>query len=224
MKHSTQAMAAKATLLSLALVCLGSPALAQTVQGDARAGEKKNAMCIGCHGIPGYQASFPQVYKVPKISGQNARYLVAALDAYRKGERKHPSMNGVAGSLSDQDIADLAAYYEAHGRTGKAPVVPAQAELPAPLKDKLATCVACHGSNFNNTTDPANPRLAGQHADYLAVALRAYQAEGQHLVGRSNATMVAMAKPLNAAEVRQIADYLASLPGELQTVPQGWTR
>jgi cytochrome c553 len=132
-------------------------------------------------------------------------------------------MNGVAGSLTDQDIADLAAYYEAHGKTDGA-AAPAQATLPDGLKDKLAACVACHGTNFNNTTDPANPRLAGQHADYLAVSLRAYQAEGKHVVGRNNATMVAMAKPLSATEVKQIAEYLASLPGELKTIPQSRTR
>lgn len=213
----------KAISLLLALaatVSLAGTASAQDLKGDAQAGAKKNAMCIGCHGIPGYQASFPQVYKVPMISGQNGKYIAAALDAYRKGERKHPSMKGVAASLSDQDIADLAAYYEAHGKAAAAPAVPAQAELPAGLKDKLAACTACHGANFNNTTDPANPRLAGQHADYLTMALRAYQTEGSQVVGRSNATMVGMAKTLSDAEVKQIAVYLSGLPGELKTLPQ----
>ena len=86
-------------------------AFAQEVKGDAKAAEQKIAMCIGCHGIKGYQASFPEVYKVPMISGQNAKYIVNALNAYKKGERKHPTMRGIADSLSDQDIADLAAYY-----------------------------------------------------------------------------------------------------------------
>ena len=78
-------------------------------------------MCIGCHGIPGYQASFPEVHKVPMISGQNAKYIAAALAAYKKGERKHPTMRAIAASLSDQDMADLAAYYERHAGTAKAP-------------------------------------------------------------------------------------------------------
>ena len=69
-------------------------------------------MCIGCHNIPGYQASFPEIYKVPKIAGQNAKYIVASLNAYKKGERKHPSMRAIATTLSDQDAADVAAYYE----------------------------------------------------------------------------------------------------------------
>jgi cytochrome c553 len=208
-------------LLALAASCsMHSMAQAQDVKGDAQAGAKKNAMCIGCHGIPGYQASFPQVYKVPMISGQNGKYIAAALDEYRKGERKHPSMRGVAGSLSDQDIADLAAYYDAHGK-GTGAAVPAQAELPAALKDKVAACTACHGANFNNTTDPGNPRLAGQHADYLYLALKAYQTEGNSVVGRGNATMVGMAKTLSDGEIKQIAAFISSLPGELKTIPQG---
>jgi cytochrome c553 len=212
----------KALTLGLALAFLSGAAAtaqAQAVTGDAKAGEKKNAMCIGCHNIVGYQASFPVIYKVPKISGQNGKYIAAALDAYRKGDRKHPSMRGIGGSLTDQDIADLAAYYEASGKD-EAVAVPATApEAPAAIKDKLAVCVACHGANFNNTTDPANPRLAGQYADYITVALRSYQTEGNHIFGRTNATMGAMAKPLKEDEIKQIASYISSLPGELKTVP-----
>lgn len=86
---------------------------AQDIKGDAKAAESKNAMCIGCHGIPGYKASFPQVYSVPMIGGQSAKYIENALVAYRKAERSHPTMQAIAGGLSDQDIADLAAYYSA---------------------------------------------------------------------------------------------------------------
>lgn len=210
----------KTLSLTLALAAAATLAQAQEVKGDVKAGEKKNAMCIGCHGIEGYQASFPQIYKVPKISGQNAKYIAAALDGYRKGDRKHPSMRGIAGSLTDQDIADLAAFYESHGGAKEA-AAPAKAELPEALKGKLAACVACHGENFNNTTDPANPRLAGQHADYLTVSLQAYKAKDKQVVGRSNATMVGMVGTLSDAEIKQVANYLAGLPGELKTVPNG---
>ena len=82
---------------------------AQEIKGNAAAGEKKIAMCIGCHGIQGYQASFPEIHKVPMISGQNAKYIIAALNAYKAGERKHPTMRGIADSLSDQYMADVAA-------------------------------------------------------------------------------------------------------------------
>mgnify|MGYP000494064260 CR=1 FL=1 len=86
-------------------------AQAQEVKGDAKAAEQKIAMCIGCHGIVGYQASFPEIHKVPKISGQTGQYIAASLNAYKKGERKHPSMRGIAAGMSDQEIADAAAYY-----------------------------------------------------------------------------------------------------------------
>ncbi len=84
---------------------------AVAAQGNADAAKSKVSMCVGCHGIPGYRTAFPVVYSVPKIGGQSAKYIENALIAYRKGDRSHPSMRGIAGSLSDQDIADLAAYY-----------------------------------------------------------------------------------------------------------------
>jgi cytochrome c553 len=92
---------------------LSTNVVAQDLKGNAVAAGSKTSMCIGCHGIPGYKASFPNVYSVPKIGGQSEKYLVNALNAYKKGERNHPSMKGIAWSLSDQDIADLAAYYAA---------------------------------------------------------------------------------------------------------------
>ena len=79
--------------------------------GDPAAGLQKNRMCEGCHGIPDYRTVYPDVYRVPKLGGQNAVYLVKALQDYRSGARKHPTMTGIAASLTDQDMADLAAYY-----------------------------------------------------------------------------------------------------------------
>lgn len=96
---------------SLAAFSLAAAAQGAAPQGNAAAGANKISMCVGCHNIPGYKASFPNVHLVPMISGQSAKYIEAALIAYRKGERNHPTMRGIAGSLSDQDIADLAAYY-----------------------------------------------------------------------------------------------------------------
>jgi cytochrome c553 len=81
------------------------------IKGDPEAGRAKASNCIGCHEIPGYKASFPNVYSVPLITGQTARYIEASLQAYRKGDRSHPTMRAIAGSLSDQDMADLAALY-----------------------------------------------------------------------------------------------------------------
>lgn len=94
--------------LSIGLFCVIQPAAAA---GDAAAGQKKNSMCIGCHGIETYKTAYPQTYSVPKIGGQHPQYIVKALQAYKSGERKHPTMTGIAAGLSDQDMADLAAYY-----------------------------------------------------------------------------------------------------------------
>ena len=81
--------------------------------GDAALGARKNSMCVGCHGIEGYKTAFPEVYNVPRIGGQSAAYIVKALQAYKSGDRTHPSMKGIAATLSDKDMADLAAYYAA---------------------------------------------------------------------------------------------------------------
>ncbi len=108
-----RALPALATLAACAVVgsAVAQSAPAAPVTGNAEAGRNKNSMCIGCHGIPGYKASFPEVYHVPMIAGQNAKYIEAALKEYASGARTHPSMVGIAKSLSQQDIADLAAYY-----------------------------------------------------------------------------------------------------------------
>ncbi|CAG2143379.1 hypothetical protein LMG31506_02822 [Cupriavidus yeoncheonensis] len=98
----------------LTMVVLGAAAtaaLAQEVKGNGDAAKDKVAMCIGCHGIPGYRASFPEVYEVPMLGGQSAKYIENALKGYQKGDRKHPTMRGIAATLTDQDIADVAAYY-----------------------------------------------------------------------------------------------------------------
>ena len=100
-----------AVLALAACAAATSGASAADVVGNPKAAPNKIEMCIGCHGIPGYKASFPEVYQVPMIGGQSAKYIEAALHAYKKGDRKHPSMRGIAASLSDQDIADVAAYY-----------------------------------------------------------------------------------------------------------------
>jgi len=101
----------KKFIVLLALASVAHGVAAADLVANPKAAEDKIAMCIGCHGIPGYRTAFPDVYQVPMIGGQSQKYLENALIQYRKGERQHPSMRGIAGSLSDQDIADLAAYY-----------------------------------------------------------------------------------------------------------------
>lgn len=103
--RSTVFNALGATLL---LAMANTPAIAE---GDAKAGELKNAACEGCHGIEGFRMAYPEVVSVPLLGGQSEAYLVAALKAYRAGDRNNTTMRAIAASLSDEDINDLAAYY-----------------------------------------------------------------------------------------------------------------
>lgn len=211
------------TIFAVVVSCVTASSLAQELKGDASAGANKNSMCIGCHGIKGYQSSFPEVYKVPMISGQGAAYISAALHEYKKGERKHPTMRGIADSLSDQDIADLAAYYSSHGAVAGAelpakPVKEPSAEVQALLSK--ANCASCHGANFSKPIDPSYPKIAGQHADYLFVALKSYKVENNARVGRGNAIMGGMVRQFSNAELKQLAGYLSSVQGELKVVPE----
>ena len=95
----------------LAIGALSVVSAAAWAEGDASAGLKKNHSCTGCHGIPGWRTAYPEVYKVPKLGGQGAPYIVAALKAYKSGERKHGTMQAIVASMTEQDMADLAAYY-----------------------------------------------------------------------------------------------------------------
>lgn len=191
-------------------------AQAQEIKGNAANGEQKNAMCIGCHGINGYHTGFPEVYHVPKLSGQSAGYIVNALRAYRAGERKHPSMRTMASSLSEQDIADLAAYYESTGlsvATAAKDINPAKGLA---LVEK-GGCQGCHGPNLNKPIDPSYPLLAGQYADYLYSALRAYKTENKPQIGRAHPIMSAMVKQFSDAELKDLSQYIESLPSTLVT-------
>ncbi|WP_291009889.1 c-type cytochrome [Hydrogenophaga sp.] len=198
---------------------MGTAAMAQGATGDVQAGKQKAEMCIGCHGIPGYQNSFPEIHKVPKISGQSDKYIVASLTAYKKGDRKHPTMRGIAAALSEQDMADLAAYYASHADK-TAPETPKAASVTAAALIEKGACASCHGANFSKPIDPSYPKLAGQHADYLYVALKAYTVEGNQVVGRNNAIMSGIAKQYSHAEMREMAKYLSTLDTELSVVPQ----
>ena len=109
------------TIAALALLAgaagLSAGASGQQPAGDPAKGREKIQMCAGCHGIVGYRTAFPEVYTVPRISGQHASYLVKALQAYKSGERNHPSMRAIASSLTDEDMANLAAYYAQANKT-----------------------------------------------------------------------------------------------------------
>ena len=213
-------------LFALGVACGTVSAQAQTVTGKVEDGAKKTAMCVGCHGIIGYQASFPEIHKVPKIAGQSATYIRSALAAYKAGDRKHPTMRAIADSLTEQDMADLAAYYAQLGvKEGDAPPAtptkqPSERVQALITRDKANACTTCHGANFNTPNDGTVAKLAGQHADYLFVALKSYKVENHAQLGRSNGVMGGQAKKFTNAELKELAGYISSLPGELKTVPE----
>jgi cytochrome c553 len=90
---------------------------APAAAGSTDAGTNKIYQCQGCHGIADWKTAFPEVYRVPKLGGQQPAYLVAAMKAYKAGERDFPTMRAMVAGLSDQDMADIAAYYAASGAT-----------------------------------------------------------------------------------------------------------
>ena len=214
------------TMFAFAVACVTVSAQSQTLTGNAKDGSKKIAMCVGCHGIVGYQASFPEIHKVPMIAGQSATYIVSALTAYKGGDRKHPTMRAIADTLAPQDIVDLAAYYSQLGlKEGAAPPA-ALAKAPSKevealiARDSANACTKCHGANFNMPNDGTVPKLAGQYPDYLFVALKAYKADNHPMVGRANAIMGGQAKKYSVAELKVLASYISTLPGDVKTVPE----
>ncbi|MGJ7483620.1 c-type cytochrome [Variovorax sp. LT2P21] len=214
------------TMFALAVACGTVSVQAQNVTGSVENGAKKTAMCVGCHGIIGYQASFPEIHKVPKIAGQSATYIRASLAAYKAGDRKHPTMRAIADSLTEQDMADLAAYYAQLGvKDGDAPPAtptkqPSERVQALITRDKANACTTCHGANFNTPNDGTVAKLAGQHADYLFVALKSYKVENHAQLGRSNGVMGGQAKKFTNAELKELAGYISALPGEVKTVPE----
>lgn len=179
------------------LLALGGAARAdEAPAADAARGARLGYTCYGCHGIPDYRNAYP-AYHVPKIGGQHYAYLVAALGEYRAGARRHPTMKGQAASLSEQDLRDLAAYFATSSPVSSAGHAAGSAPAAA------QTCVACHGTDGVGI-QPDYPTLAGQHADYIEQALKAYR-KGT----RQNAIMNGMSAQLKDEDIRALAEYFA---------------
>jgi cytochrome c553 len=155
---------------------------------------------------------------VPKLSGQGAKYIASALKAYKSGERKHPTMRGIVDTLNTQDVADVAAYYESSGPSSGGLPKAADGSAKAQALVAKGGCVACHGESFSKPVDPTYPKIAGQHADYLYVALKSYKTENNPMIGRGNPIMGAIAKQFSNDELKELANYVGSLPGELKTI------
>jgi cytochrome c553 len=181
------------------------PLLPITLEGDAARGEVIGETCKGCHGIPGYFNANP-AYHVPKLGGQNADYIEVALQGYRRGTRGHDTMQAQASSLTDQDIADVAAFFagfEGEAEIGRMTASAAQVEAG---RAKAATCVACHGPE-GVAAAPQWPNLAGQHETYLLVALGQYK-DGS----RVDLVMNPLMAPLDEASIAELAAFFAAQP------------
>ncbi len=175
--------------------------------GDPEAGRIKANTCMGCHGIPNYNNVYP-TYRVPKLGGQSDGLIVAALQAYKSGERAHSTMHAQAATLSDQDMADIAAYLtRAPVHKDGQPGAGQDSDF-----DKAAPCFACHGPHGAKPTLPNAPVLAGQYANYLAQALHEYKSGA-----RKNPQMGPMAAPLSDADIEALAQYFSSQKSVLYT-------
>ena len=189
------------TFVTAALLLLGCASLPAFAEGDAVAGETLGYTCLGCHGVEGYRNAYPS-YRVPKLGGQKAAYLVIASKGYRDGTRVLPTMTAQASSLTDQQIEDVAAYLA----SVNADTVAAGGSS-APSLEETTTCIACHGQN-GISLSPSWPTLAGQHEDYLEHALNQYR-DGT----RKDPVMAPLVAALTDEDVELLARYYSRLDG-----------
>jgi cytochrome c553 len=170
---------------------------------DARHGKTVSYTCLGCHGVDGYKNAYP-TYSVPELLGQNAQYLLSALHDYRDGNRSHITMHSQTETLSEQDMADAAAFL-----AGKPLVASGKAAGAVPQAAQL--CVSCHGQD-GVAVAPIYPSLAGQHEDYIVRALDEYKHGG-----RKNAIMRGFAANLSEEDISTVAAYFSHLTPGLKT-------
>jgi cytochrome c553 len=184
-----------AATLSLGLIA----SLPAQAAGDPARGRQLAYTCHGCHGIDNYKNAYPN-YSVPKLGGQHAAYIVAALAEYEAKARWHPTMQGMASMLSAQDKEDIGAFFQE-------PVVVSSGTTVGTAPAAVQTCAACHGQDGVGIL-PEYPVLAGQHPDYIERALGDYRS-GK----RQNAIMNGFAAQLTDADIKALAAYFSAQPG-----------
>jgi cytochrome c553 len=186
--------------LLLASAMLATFSTKAQAAGDVQRGKLLADTCMGCHGIAGYRNTYPS-FRVPKLGGQNADYIVIALTGYRAETRAHKTMHAQAATMSDQDMQDIATYFSSQGAPKAGP-----AKVTAG-KDKAATCAACHGE-AGISSAPNWPNLAGQYRDYLVHAITEYKTGA-----RKDPIMGSQAQALSAADIEAVAAYFAGQSG-----------
>ena len=192
------AISTAAMVVVLLLLVGGTPAQA----GDATAGGEMAGACAGCHGDNGISTD----PTVPMLAGQSAGYLAAQLRAFRDGERRNEIMNALTADLSEDEILNLAAYYAGLTAAAAASAPPSPDGISSG-KMKYAACAGCHGRQAEG--DGLRPRLAGQPAAYTLKQMQDY-ASG----ARRHAVMEGIAAAFGEDDLRQLAEYLATLPAK----------
>lgn len=181
-----------------------------TVWAASAAGQEKAEMCVGCHGSAGNS----ETPIFPKLAGQNAGFLAKQLRDFREQKRVDPSMNAITGGLSDQDIADLAAYFavqKVRSEPPNATPLGKRLYLMGNVANGAPACSGCHGPNGAGNEPARYPALAGQHAAYVAKALGDFKSQERN--NDANSVMRAIAAKLGTEEMNALADYIAGLPG-----------
>ncbi|MBL4819805.1 MAG: cytochrome c4 [Gammaproteobacteria bacterium] len=202
----------KSAVFLTSLLWLVSLGMAQTVvaQGSASAGEAKVALCASCHGAGGNSV----IPENPKLAGQNAKYIIKQIMDYKSGARENPTMTAMVGSLSDQDVEDIAAYYASQSRA----VAGANAEgldLGQTLyrggnKDiSIAACTACHSPTGQGNAPAGFPALGGQHSAYTLAQLKAFRSGDRS--NDSNGMMRTVVERLTDKELEAVANYISGL-------------
>lgn len=196
----------------LAALCLALPGFAPAVAADGSvdAGQTKAVTCAACHGQDGNSLN-PEW---PSLAGQHENYLVNTLQAFKSGERNNVLMAGQVVPLSDQDMADLAAYYASQKvvhRTADPDLVARGERLyrGGNLERGISACIACHGPTGRGNPAAAYPSLAGQHAAYTAAQLRAYAAGERK--SDPQQMMRNVASRLNKDDIEAVASYIQGL-------------
>lgn len=194
-----------------AAVLFGAAGMAQAqVAGDAGAGQQKAATCAACHGTDGNSTN--PIW--PKLAGQHADYIVKQLQAFKSGDRTDPTMNGMAAPLSEQDMADLGAYFSSQTRS----IESADAEQAAfgekiyrggIMEKGVAACMACHGPAGDGNA-PANfPSLKGQQKAYVVKALEDFRT-GKRTTD-PNGMMRGVAQNMSQSDMEAVAEYISGL-------------
>ena len=199
----------KYVVIAATCALLGS-ATAALAAGDAAAGKAKSATCAACHNADGNST----IAQYPKLAGQSADYLLKQLQDYKSGTRANPIMLGMVAPLSPQDMEDLAAYFASQQvvRAAADPKLAPQGEAlfrGGNLNSGVSACAACHGTVGAGNPAAKFPVIAGQHAEYLELQLKAFRA-----VERANDAgqmMRAIAAKMTDPEIKAVASYVQGL-------------